>query len=485
MGVSRSIALTSCGAGLVGTSAALSVLSRDFVRPYDPLQMPVVELVALLFGAGLLYLLSVRLWAARRTPGRRAVLLLFAVGAAMRVAMAASIPALEDDFYRYLWDGAVTVHGLDPYAYSPAEALEDAAPHELAALARAAPAGIVERINHPHLRTVYPPLVQLVFAAAHPLSPWSIAPLRALYLVFDLLTLGVLWITLRRLSLPPWLLAVYWWNPLLVKEVYNSLHFDVVALPFALGALCLASGGAPLRTAASLAAGAGVKLWPLLLAPVAAARLWAAKGRRAAAVVFALGVAVGVAVLALPLWLAGVPAGETGFARYVASWENNDLFFKGLVRAAGWALPLAGIPAWRSQPAARLFVATLVAAAALYAALRARRSAQQASSGALLVVAALFLLGPTAFPWYYVWMIPFLALAPRWSLLSLTPLLALYYLGYYFEPRGYDHVKERYVVLVEFLPVWTLLAIELVRRRARPYAATTLAAGGGGEGAPT
>ena len=51
---------------------------------------------------------------------------------------------------------------------------------------------------------------------------------------------------------------------------------------------------------------------------------------------------------------------------------------------------------------------------------------------ALLILAALFLLSPAQFPWYYVMIIPFLTLRPQWSLLLLTVLLPLYYLSYAF-----------------------------------------------------
>ena len=45
------------------------------------------------------------------------------IGAGLRISMLSSAPILEDDYYRYLWDGAVVVNGLNPYAYSPAEVL--------------------------------------------------------------------------------------------------------------------------------------------------------------------------------------------------------------------------------------------------------------------------------------------------------------------------------------------------------------------------
>ena len=45
-------------------------------------------------------------------------------------------------------------------------------------------------------------------------------------------------------------------------------------------------------------------------------------------------------------------------------------------------------------------------------------------------VAIMFLISPTKFPWYFIWLLPLLAVRPRWSLLALTALLPLYHLQY-------------------------------------------------------
>lgn len=75
----------------------------------------------------------------------------------------------------------------------------------------------------------------------------------------------------------------------------------------------------------------------------------------------------------------------------------------------------------------------------------------------ILVIAALFLLSPTQFPWYSLWLIPLLALAPRKSLLLLTLVLPLYYLRYYLEGIGQTGFFDQYLVWIEFFPVWYLL----------------------------
>ncbi len=62
-------------------------------------------------------------------------------------------PTLSDDIYRYLWDGRVQMAGINPYNYPPNDA-------NLAHLKTED----WEGINHKHIRTIYPPLAQTIFA---------------------------------------------------------------------------------------------------------------------------------------------------------------------------------------------------------------------------------------------------------------------------------------------------------------------------------
>jgi hypothetical protein len=83
----------------------------------------------------------------------------------------------------------------------------------------------------------------------------------------------------------------------------------------------------------------------------------------------------------------------------------------------------------------------------------------------LLVVAAVFLLSPTGFPWYYMWVVPFLAIIPRPSLLVLNCLLPLYYLAYYY--RGLDRAElfDNIVVWIEYVPFGILAVWEWLKYR--------------------
>jgi hypothetical protein len=86
-----------------------------------------------------------------------------------------------------------------------------------------------------------------------------------------------------------------------------------------------------------------------------------------------------------------------------------------------------------------------------------------------LVVAALALLSPAQFPWYAVWIAPFLAFRPWTGFLLLAATLPLYYLDFYLITHGRAEIFPELVVWIIWAPVWAALAVEAVHEtRLRP-----------------
>ncbi len=455
--------------GVAGTLLIILHLALVYVSPHfayeqDNLSKPVLTFVGIEIAAGAIYLLiSTDIYRAK--PNSGLLIWVILVGVVSRAAMFASTPVLEDDFYRYLWDGAVTAQGANPYSFSPDEVLaaddESSVPASFRQMSEEA-GEIIWRINHPELRTIYPPVAQAAFALAYRLRPWSLTAWRLTLLGFEIATLGLLALALWKLNLPMLSLAIYWWNPLLIKEAFNSAHMDLVVLPFVLAAVLLAISKREVLAAGALGLAVGAKVWPALLLPMIARSLFSQPKRLIAAIV--LFTLLSGAIF-FPTFRAGL-GDSSGFIAYNQNWEMNDALFMLILSVSKAAASGFGYEPDHDRQVRVELVGVALGALTVWTMRKKPDTASQLCENCLIIVAALFLLSPAQFPWYFIWLIPFLALRPRKSLLLLTMLLPLYYLRFYFSARGNVKVFDQGIVWLEYAPVWLLLLREwFVARR--------------------
>lgn len=346
-------------------------------------------------------------------------------GVVMRAASLTHAPVFEDDYHRYLLDGAMTAHALDPFAVSP-EAL-------LAGEGGAARQAVIESsharqhvalVNHPHLRTIYPPVAQAAFAAAYAFDPWSVSGLRAVLLIADVCAAIAVGAVLRLIGMPLAFVGVYWLNPIVVGQVVGQAHMDVLAYMPVMAAVWARLAGRHRLSAVLLALAVGAKVWPVLLAPLLLSPLigggrWRTSASAAMVFILTSGVLLYPALSAF-----GQGSGVEAYAR---SWENNAMLYP----AVQWAVAASqGGLGWDGVDAraiARGLAAALVAFAAMYAARKG--GTHDIPRRALVVIATLFFLSPTQFPWYLTWLAPFLAFVPGSALRLSVMLLPLYHLG--------------------------------------------------------
>lgn len=445
------------GIALVSPLFVISVISSGFAYEISNMDKPIFAFVALMMMAGVIYLLVI-LGFKQDAFSRSLLVWVILIGLLARIGMFASTPILEDDYYRYLWDGGVVAKGFNPYQYAPRDTLVGGKidlPNHLKELAVQEKA-ILERINYPHLRTVYPPISQCAFALAHMIHPWSMTAWRMVLLLLDLVTLYLLFILLRNLNLPLQGLVIYWWNPLLIKEIYNSGHMEVVLFPFLLGFVLLLIRSRCVYASGILGLAVGVKFWPALLLPVVLRNHWREPKRLIPAVILFAGLSI---VMFLPFYLTHFDSGS-GLRAYASYWEMNDTLFMLILWTVKFILGTNGHGVGNAQITARIVTAGILFMWILWIVKRDDQDPHETIRRFVLIIAALFLLSPTQFPWYALWMLPFLAVCPRASLLILTALLPLYYLRFYFNARGMAEIFDKGIVWLEFGPVWLLLVWE-------------------------
>jgi len=337
-------------------------------------------------------------------------------------------PTLDDDLWRYRWEGKVLATGHNPYQ-TPADA---------PALAPLRDAGW-ERVAFRHVTTVYPPAAELLFALGYRVGGGTLLPFRLLAIAGHGICLLLLVSLLRARGLPGRGALLYAWNPLIVKEVADSGHVDPWMVAALLGALLLAQRRRLRAAAVALGVAISVKWVPLLTLP-----LWRRTlGRRT---VIAPLVA---AALLLPFVGAGrhLFAGLTTYADY---WVFNPGVYWGLRGLLDPHLSLT---------TAKLVAKGVCATAWLAIYLRVARSQGdgviELTAALFAVIGALLLLAPTLDPWYLTWILPLAPLvagrlptACWWYLSAGSCLSYLYYIDQADVPWA------RWVEYVGFAVLW-------------------------------
>lgn len=199
------------------------------------------------------------------------------VGISLRVVLLFSLPNLSDDFYRFLWDGRLSAHGIHPFAHPPSY---------FVTLPVAIPGitpELFHRLNSPDYFTVYPPVCQGVFWLAAKIFPDSISGgvfvLKLFLLACEAGTIALL-VRFRQPATGIHAGLAYALNPLVVLEISGNCHFEGAMIFFLLaGSLALSRERLGL-SAGFWALATGSKLVPLLFLPVVWAHLGWRRGFR-------------------------------------------------------------------------------------------------------------------------------------------------------------------------------------------------------------
>ena len=403
---------------------ALTICSRNFASLGGP------SFVAPLTVAGLAYLLAVRELFSTPVFPKHVVVIALGLAAAWHLLFLPLPPGPDDDVHRYLWDGRVQRLGYSPYVLVPSDPALDAL-HT----------SETRTLNNPGVPSPYPAGAQLFFRAMTALHE-SLFMFKVAFVACDAAIVLALLALLRWSGAGMhWVLA-YAWHPLLATDVAGSGHVDIV------GALLLVVSFAALarhwRALAAVALGLAiaVKVLPIVLAPLYWKRVRVRDGALAAVI---------CGLLYVPFLEHGqIPIGSLG--TYVQSFRFNDPVFAALEHVAP--------PRYVAGAAALVGVATAIW-------LR-RASAALAPDAWAWPMAAALLCAPVVYPWYLLWVLPFLRSVSALPILVWTVSIIPTYYVWHLRTIGGPWAVPGWIMAVEYGALAAGAAIVGLRRLARP-----------------
>jgi hypothetical protein len=382
--------------------------------------------------AGIAYLLAIREFFSTPRFPHRVIVIGVVLAALWHGPFLLTPPGSDDDIHRYVWDGRVQRLGYNPYIVVPSDpALGGLHTPE------------TRTLNNPDVPSPYPAGAQLFFRAVTAIRE-SVFALKVAFVVCDLAIVLVLLDILRCSGQGAhWVLA-YAWNPLLAIEVAGSGHIDIV------GALLLLLSFAALerrwRAIAAVAFGlaVAVKFLPIVLLPL----YWKRVRMRDAA--FAT---VVVGLLYVPFLNHGrIPIGSLG--TYVQSFRFNDPVFATLERVA----------------APQLVVGLAVLVGFLTAIWQRSKAPAWYSDAFVWPMAASLLCAPVIYPWYLLWLLPFVRSASTVPIIIWTVSIIPTYYVWHLRTLGRPWSVPGWMMLLEYGAVATAGVIILLRRITRPAA---------------
>ena len=378
--------------------------------------------------AGVAYLLAVREFFRTRGFPRQVVFICLALAALWRIPFLMMPPGPDDDIHRYLWDGRVQRLGYNPYNLIPADPA-------LAGLHTPETRGL----NNPEVPSPYPAGAQLFFRAVTAIHE-SIFAFKIAFVVCDFAIVLLLINVLRRSGKGEhWVLA-YAWHPLLATMA-SSGHIDILGVLLLL--VSAAALGRRWRMIAAIAFGLAiaVKFLPIVLTPLYWRRLRIRDGLLAA-LVFGL--------LYVPfLGYGRMPIGS--LSTYVQRFRFNDPVFATLERIASPQI-VAGLAV----------LVGLVTAAWL----RSKPPACSWDKWAWPMAASLAC-APVVYPWYLLWLLPFLRSTSTVPLMVWTVSIFPTYFVWHLRSLGHEWQVPGWVLLLEYGSVAIAAAIVSLRRKAQ------------------
>ncbi len=361
---------------------------------------------------------------------------LLAAAVVLRMALVFIHPIGSDDYYRYLWDGKVIASGINPYRYAPDDS----------ALTRLHSEILPARVNFPGMRTIYPPLAEILFYLSYLIGHESFIGLKSVLFVFDLLTIFAVILSLKKIGLSYKYVLIYALCPVPLFQFFIDGHVDGFGIPLLLLSVFFYVDGKKLLSYLFIGLSICIKPLGLILIPIF---FFEEKSLSERMKVALIPVAVCFAMY-LPFLFSGSPF--QALVNFTQNWTFNGIVFDALDFFI------------RDNQRTRLLCAIMLLVCYIPLIL----SRKDLLSKIYLSVFLLLIFSPVVHPWYLGWLAIFLPLVRKWSGIAYAGMISLTV----FTVMNYQltGVWKEYtsVLLLEYVPVLVLFGFELIKGNIRP-----------------
>ncbi|MCB0738033.1 MAG: hypothetical protein KDC92_11010 [Bacteroidetes bacterium] len=177
-----------------------------------------------------------------------------------------AIPEFTDDFYRFFWDAKLSLSGNHPFNYLPSQL-----PAEIKSAAQL-PHYVFNLMNSPNYFTVYPPLLQGLFAASASLAGNDVATFvvvaKGINLLIEFAGIMALIQVAKHFRIAINKVAIYLLNPLIIVELFGNLHYEIVMISCTFLTIWAITFKKPIIAALFIALAISSKLYPILFIPI-------------------------------------------------------------------------------------------------------------------------------------------------------------------------------------------------------------------------
>jgi alpha-1,6-mannosyltransferase len=370
-------------------------------------------------------------------------------GLLFRAVLVFSVPALSDDFYRFIWDGRLMASGYHPFANVPSFYIET--PSAIIGI----DPELFQKLNSKEYFTVYPPIAQFIFWLSVKVSPHSIYGsmiiMKLIILGCEIGSIMLIAKLIKKFGLPLKNILLYALNPLVILELTGNVHFEAVMIFFILLSIWFLVSHQLIISSVAMACAICVKLIPLIFLPLLIRTI----GWKKSSVYFAI-TALVTFLLFIPLYDAHIIIGFTkSLGYYFQKFEFNASIYY-LVREWGfvyYGYNIIQTVGWKLAGIAGILILII----AFIRIKKENLDNLDFITKAMWCLLIFFLFTTTLHPWY---IIPVLALSiftPYRFPVLWTGLIFLTYAGY--STEGFH--ENWLIIIIEYMLLISYVMYEL------------------------